>query len=37
MDEMEKIWKEMILAQLRYYPCIFPRWTEENHEKHHSG
>jgi hypothetical protein len=21
-DEMEKIWKEAVMAQLRYYPCI---------------
>jgi hypothetical protein len=37
-DEFERIWKEAVMAESRYYPSIFLReGSEENHEKPQSG
>jgi hypothetical protein len=32
MNEVERIWKEVVMAQSRYCPIIFIRGTENNYE-----
>jgi hypothetical protein len=35
--EFERIWKIVAMILPKYYPSIFPRETEENHEIPNSG
>jgi hypothetical protein len=35
--ELERIWKETVVALSGHYPEILPRVTEGNHEKFQSG
>jgi hypothetical protein len=33
LNEMERIWKEAVVAYLRYYIQHLAGWTRENHGK----